>query len=304
MKKKTLISIVGPTAVGKTGVAIELAKQFKAEIISSDSRQFYKEISIGTAKPEVGELAQIPHHFINNLFISENYNASFFEDQVIEFLNSYFKTNDVAIMCGGSGMYVDAVLRGFDSEVPTANEKLRAELNSKYQEFGLTYLQSILRDIDPKAFESIDIQNSKRLIRAIEICKVTGKSNAEIKKGKAKQRPFNTIEIGLELPRPLLYERINQRVDLMLARGLVDEVKSVEKHRNNNALKTVGYKETFNYLDGNCTLEECTEKIKTNSRRYAKRQLTWFKRNQALEWFSPKEINKISKYIRTIIEQQ
>jgi tRNA dimethylallyltransferase len=304
LKKKTLISIVGPTAVGKTGVAIELAKQFKAEIISSDSRQFYKEISIGTAKPEVGELAQIPHHFINNLFISENYNASFFEDQVIEFLNSYFKTNDVAIMCGGSGMYVDAVLRGFDSEVPTANEQLRAELNIKYQEFGLTYLQSILRDIDPKAFESIDIQNSKRLIRAIEICKVTGKSNAEIKKGKAKQRPFNTIEIGLELPRPLLYERINQRVDLMLAQGLVDEVKSVEKHRNNNALKTVGYKETFNYLDGNCTLEECTEKIKTNSRRYAKRQLTWFKRNQALEWFSPKEINKISKYIRTIIEQQ
>ncbi|MFT4755565.1 MAG: tRNA dimethylallyltransferase [Vicingaceae bacterium] len=304
MKKKILISIVGPTAVGKTATAIELAKQFEAEIISSDSRQFYKEISIGTAKPTADELAKIPHHFINNLSISESYNASFFEDQVIEFLNSYFKTNDVAIMCGGSGMYVNAVLKGFDSEIPTANEKLRTELNSKYQEFGLTYLQNILEKIDPIHFGSIDIHNSKRLIRAIEICKITGKSNAEIKKGEAKQRPFNTIEIGLELPRPCLYEQINQRVDLMLGQGLVEEVKSLQEHKNNNALKTVGYKETFDYLDGIYTLEECTEKIKTNSRRYAKRQLTWFKRNQELVWFSPKEINKISKYIRTKIEQQ
>lgn len=300
--RKTLISIVGPTAVGKTSTAIRVAKELNAEIISSDSRQFYKEISIGTAKPTPTELEEIPHHFINHLSISEDYNASKFENEVINFLSKYFEKNDVAIMCGGSGMYNDAVIKGFDSEVPSADESVRADLNEKYEVHGLSYLQEMLLKLDPLAHEQLDIQNSKRLIRAIEICMLTGKTNAEVKKGIEKKRTFDVIQIGLELPRPLLYERINQRVDLMIDEGLLEEVKSVISHRDKNALNTVGYKEVFDYLDGTINWDLCVEKIKTNSRRYAKRQLTWFKRNDQIEWFSPNEINKISKYIRTIIQ--
>jgi len=301
--KKTLVSIVGPTAVGKTSTAISIAKQLNAEIISSDSRQFYKEISVGTAKPTELELNQIPHHFVNHLSIKEDYNASKFEKEVIDFLSNYFKKNDVAIMCGGSGMYVDAVLRGFDNEIPTADEALRELLKKEYQEQGLSYLQERLLEIDPVAYKNTDIQNSKRLMRAIEICVLTGKTNAEVKKGIAKKRDFNIIQIGLELPRNLLYERINHRVDLMVAEGLLNEVKSVVSYKEKNALNTVGYKEVFNFLEGLTDWPLCVEKIKTNSRRYAKRQLTWFKRNDTIEWFSPTEINKISKYIRTIIEK-
>ncbi len=299
---KTLISIVGPTAVGKTSTAIKIAKLFNAEIISSDSRQFYKEISIGIAKPTEIEVEQVPHHFIDQLSIAEDYNASKFEHEVIEFLHTYFKSKDTIILCGGSGMYNDAVIKGFDNEIPTADEELREELGQKYQEQGITYLQELLLKVDPLAYKSIDIQNGKRLMRAIEICKLTGKTNAEIKKGIEKKRDFNIIQIGLELPRHLLYERINQRVDLMIGEGLLNEVKSVASHREKNALNTVGYKEIFNHLDGHLTWDLCVEKIKTNSRRYAKRQLTWFKRNNRIKWFLPNEINKISKYIRTTIQ--
>ena len=300
--KKKLISIVGPTAVGKTSTAINIAKLFNAEIISSDSRQLYKEISIGTAKPTELEVKQVPHHFIDHLSITEDYNASKFENEVIDFLSTYFNDKDIIVMCGGSGMYNDAVIKGFDNEVPTADEDFRAELGKEYQEQGLPYLQELLLKVDPVAYENIDIQNSKRLIRAIEICKLTGKTNAEVKKGINKKRDFDIIQIGLELPRNLLYKRINQRVDLMIDEGLLNEVKSVVSYREKNALNTVGYKEVFDYLDGSITWDLCIEKIKTNSRRYAKRQLTWFKRNERIKWFSPNEINKISKYIRTTIQ--
>jgi len=300
--KKTLISIVGPTAVGKTSTAIHIAKKLGTEIISSDSRQFYKEISIGTAKPTALELREVTHHFINHLSISEEYNASKFENEVIEFLDSYFTNKDTAILCGGSGMYNDAVLKGFDTEIPTADATFRKELRQNYEEQGLPYLQDLLLRIDPLAYKSIDIHNSKRLMRAIEICKLTGKTNAAVKKGISKQRNFDIIQIGLELPRSLLYERINQRVDLMIHEGLLNEVKSVALYREKNALNTVGYKEVFDYLDGNITWDAAVEKIKTNCRRYAKRQLTWFKRNERIKWFSPNEINKISKYIRRTIK--
>lgn len=303
MKQKTLISIVGPTAVGKTSTAIKIAQAFNAEIISSDSRQFYNEISIGTAKPTKEELAQVPHHFINHLSISQNYNASKFEEDVVSFLSTYFEQHGIAIMCGGSGMYVDAVIKGFDNEIPTANQELRCELNNAFESKGISYLQNKLLELDPEAFQTIDIKNSKRLLRAIEICVMTGKTNSEIKQGIEKERDFNIIQIGLELPRFQLYERINQRVDSMIAEGLINEVKEVLPFRNMNALKTVGYKEVFEFLDGKSTLELCIEKIKTNSRRYAKRQLTWFKRNDKIQWFSPSEINKISLYIRSIIEK-
>jgi len=300
--RKTLISIVGPTAVGKTSTAINIAKQLDAEIISSDSRQFYKEISIGTAKPTELELKQVPHHFINHLSITEEYNASKFENEVIEFLDSYFKNKDTAILCGGSGMYNDAVIKGFDNEIPTADAGIREELKQKYEEQGLAYLQDLLLNIDQLAYQNIDIRNSKRLMRAIEICKLTGKTNTAVRKGIEKKRNFDIIQIGLELPRNLLYDRINQRVDLMIHEGLIDEVKSVVSHREKNALNTVGYKEIFDYLDGIIPWNLAVEKIKTNSRRYAKRQLTWFKRNERIKWFLPNEINKISKYIRTTIQ--
>ena len=300
--KKTLIALVGPTAVGKTSTAINIAKQLDAEIISSDSRQFYKEISIGTAKPTELELKQVPHHFINHLSIGEDYNASKFENEVIEFLDEYFKNKDTVILCGGSGMYNDAVIKGFDKEIPTADATFREKLKQEYDEKGLSHLQNLLLDVDPKAYENIDIHNSKRLMRAIEICKLTGKTNAEVKKGIVKKRDFDIIQIGLELPRSLLYNRINQRVEIMIREGLLEEVKSVLPFREKNALKTVGYKEIFDYLDGTITWELSVEKIKTNSRRYAKRQLTWFKRNEKIMWFSPNEINKISKYIRKTIQ--
>lgn len=301
--KKTLISIVGPTAVGKTRTAIKIAKLFNAEIISSDSRQFYKEISIGTAKPTEEELKEVPHHFINNLSITEDYNASKFENEVITFLSNYFKKNDIAIMCGGSGMYIDAVVKGFDNDIPTADEPFRAELKEKFNELGLPYLQSQLLNIDPEAYSKIDIQNSKRLMRALEICHLTGKTNAEVKKGINKKRDFDIIQIGLEMPRKLLYARINQRVDAMIDEGLLNEVKSVVSYREKNALNTVGFKEVFNFLDDKTDWNLCVEKIKTNSRRYGKRQLTWFKRNEQIQWFAPTELNKISKYIRTTIEK-
>ena len=300
--KKTLIALVGPTAVGKTSTAINIAKQLDAEIISSDSRQFYKEISIGTAKPTELELKQVPHHFINHLSIGEDYNASKFENEVIEFLDEYFKNKDTVILCGGSGMYNDAVIKGFDKEIPTADATFREKLKQEYDEKGLTHLQNLLLDVDPKAHENIDIHNSKRLMRAIEICKLTGKTNAEVKKGIVKKRDFDIIQIGLELPRSLLYNRINQRVEIMIREGLLEEVKSVLPFREKNALKTVGYKEIFDYLDGTITWELSVEKIKTNSRRYAKRQLTWFKRNEKIMLFLPNEINKISKYIRKTIQ--
>ena len=300
--KKTLIALVGPTAVGKTSTAINIAKQLDTEIISSDSRQFYKEISIGTAKPTELELKQVPHHFINHLSIGEDYNASKFENEVIEFLDEYFKNKDTVILCGGSGMYNDAVIKGFDKEIPTADATFREKLKQEYDEKGLTHLQNLLLDVDPKAHENIDIHNSKRLMRAIEICKLTGKTNAEVKKGIVKKRDFDIIQIGLELPKSLLYNRINQRVEIMIREGLLEEVKSVLPFREKNALKTVGYKEIFDYLDGTITWELSVEKIKTNSRRYAKRQLTWFKRNEKIMWFSPNEINKISKYIRKTIQ--
>ena len=300
--KKTLIALVGPTAVGKTSTAINIAKQLDTEIISSDSRQFYKEISIGTAKPTELELKQVPHHFINHLSIGEDYNASKFENEVIEFLDEYFKNKDTVILCGGSGMYNDAVIKGFDKEIPTADATFREKLKHEYDEKGLTHLQNLLLDVDPKAHENIDIHNSKRLMRAIEICKLTGKTNAEVKKGIVKKRDFDIIQIGLELPRSLLYNRINQRVEIMIREGLLEEVKSVLPFREKNALKTVGYKEIFDYLDGTITWELSVEKIKTNSRRYAKRQLTWFKRNEKIMWFSHNEINKISKYIRKTIQ--
>lgn len=301
MKRSILIVVIGPTAVGKTSTSIKLAKQFNAEIISADSRQFYKEISIGTAKPSLEELTEIKHHFINNLSIQENYNASDFEKECLEFLDDYFKEKEVAVLCGGSGMYINAVINGFDDHVPTANLELRKELNKQLEKEGISGLQLKLKTLDPDCYNTIDIHNSKRVLRALEICLLTGQPNSLIKTGKKKERPFEVIKIGLEMDRKQLYDRINKRVDLMIEEGLLEEVKTVTQWAQQNALKTVGYKELFHYLNGETSLEFAIEKIKINSRRYAKRQLTWFKREADTKWFHPTQIDKISGYIRNLL---
>jgi len=298
VQKPTLISIVGPTAVGKTTMAIELAKEFKTEIISADSRQFYIELNIGTAKPSKSELETAKHHFVNTLSITTDYNASDFEKDALAFLNDYFKQKKTAILCGGSGMYVDALLKGFDSGVPTADEDIRANLNEKFASNGIESLQEQLKELDPALYNTIDLQNTKRLLRAIEVCLITGKPFSEIRKNDPKIRPFNVVKIGLDQDRDQLYNKINHRVDLMVKAGLVEEVESVLKYKEKNALKTVGYKELFSYLEGQKSLTEAIEKIKVNSRRYAKRQLTWFKKDKEIEWFTPDQKAQIIEYIR------
>jgi len=298
LKKKFLISIVGPTAVGKTSMAIELAKLFNTDIISADSRQFYKELSIGTAKPKQEEQSEAKHHFIDNLSIIEDYNASDFEKDVITFLDEFYKKKDVIILCGGSGMYVDAVLKGFDEELPTINHQIREDLNLQLKEEGIGSLQNLLLTLDPEFYHTVDLNNSKRLLRAIEVCLVTGKPYSSIRKGKNQKRNFETIKIGLELDRKKLYHRINQRVDSMIQEGLVDEAKSVKKFQEKNALKTVGYRELFSFFKGEYDFEHAIEKIKVNSRRYAKRQLTWFKRDLEIQWYQADKKAEISKYIR------
>lgn len=304
MEKPLLIVIVGPTGVGKTKTAIDLAKEFDAEIISSDSRQFYKELSIGTAKPDKEELKQAKHHFVNTLSIQEDYNASDFEKDVLHFLKDYFSRKKIAILCGGSGMYINAVTDGFDNRLPGSDPVLRKHLLTGFEKSGIVFLQQELLRRDPEFYERIDRQNSKRLLRAIEICHLTGKSNLEIRKGEQNERFFDTLKIGLELNRKELYHRINQRVDKMMEAGLLDEVKSVIEFKEKNALKTVGYRELFNYLDGEVSLNDAVEKIKVNSRRYAKRQLTWFKKDSTVEWFSPYQFDKISMYLRNSFTNQ
>lgn len=293
----TLISIVGPTAIGKTSLAIKLAQHFNTEIISADSRQFFRELSIGTAKPTSEELTQAKHHFVNNLSIAEDYNASDFEDEAIDLLSHLFKKHHKVILCGGSGMYVDAVTKGFDSQMPSSDETIRKQLNELFEQEGITALQNKLLELDPVFYHKVDLQNSKRLLRAIEVCLISGKPYSSIRKGEGKKRPFQIIKIGLEMDRSLLYERINQRVDQMIKAGLLNEVKSVLKYKDQNALKTVGYRELFNYLEGRLTFEEAVEKIKVNSRRYAKRQLTWFKKDAEINWFNPTELTAIVNFI-------
>jgi len=296
-KKPNLIVLIGPTAVGKTSTAIKIAQAINAPILSADSRQFYKELSIGTAKPTLKEQAAAKHHFIDNKSIAEEYNASDFEKEAISFLEMHFKTNSNAILCGGSGMYIDAVCKGFDSEVPSSDDNIRQELQNEFEKNGIKSLQKKLKSLDAVYYGTVDLNNAKRLMRAIEVCLITGKPYSAIRQGKSVVRSFNIVKIGLMMERAHLYERINKRVDLMMEAGLLEEVKSVERYRENNALKTVGYRELFLYLDGKYTLSEAVEKIKVNSRRYAKRQLSWFKKDGEISWFEPNNWEQILDYL-------
>ncbi len=292
---KYLISIVGPTAIGKTALSIKLAQHFNTEIISADSRQFFKEIQIGTAAPTKEELTQAKHHFIHHKSIKNNYNVGAFEKDALQCLNTLFKTKNIVIMVGGSGLYVDAISKGLDY-FPDIDKSIREDLNKKFEELGISVLQKQLKLLDTKAYNSIAIDNPHRVIRALEICIGSGKPYSSfLNQGKA-NRNFKTITVGLTAERDIIYNRINQRVDIMMQQGLLNEVKTLLPFQSLNALNTVGYKELFNYFNGGWTLDFAVAEIKKNTRRFAKRQLTWFKKNESTLWFdyktSAKEIIK------------
>lgn len=279
-----LISIVGPTAIGKTALSIKLANYFNTEIISADSRQFFKEMQIGTAAPSKEELAAAKHHFIHHKSIHDHYNVGAFEKDALICLNTLFKTHNVVIMVGGSGLYVDAVTNGLDN-FPKVDASIRENLNTDLISKGLPYLQNKLKELDITSYNTIAIDNPQRVIRALEICIGSGKPYSSfLNKGKVK-RNFKTITIGLTAERETIYNRINKRVDIMMQAGQLDEVKSLVEYQNLNALNTVGYKELFNFLNGEWTLDFAVSEIKKNTRRFAKRQLTWFKRNKQTLWF-------------------
>ena len=294
--KKNLIVIAGPTAIGKTSLSIKLAKKLKTEIISCDSRQFYKELSIGTAVPSEDELKKIQHHFIQNLSIKEGYNIGEFEKDAILKIESLFKKHNNVILVGGSGLYIDAVCKGIDI-LPDISKKIRENLNIQYKKNGLAWLQNEVKELDPEYFEYVDTKNPQRLMRSLETYTASGKKISSLHKKKDKKRDFNIIKIGLEIDRESLYRKINSRVDKMINDGLIEEAKDLIKYRHYNALNTVGYKELFDFLDGNSNLETAIEKIKQNTRRLAKRQITWFKRDKSINWFTIDEYQEIVKTI-------
>ena len=299
----TLIVLAGPTASGKTQLAIELAQHFHTEIISADSRQFYREIPIGTAAPTPEQLKAVPHHFIGNLSVTDDYNVSTYEKEVLELLKKKFISNPVMIMTGGSGLYINAVCKGID-DIPNPDKSLRNELNQLFLEKGIETLRTKLNAIDPEYYSVVDHNNPKRLLRALEVCLQTGEKYSKLRKNKDSKRPFNIIKVGLEVPREILNERINKRTDEMIRLGWIQEAESVIRYKDYNALNTVGFKELFKYLEGKWTLEHAVEKIKTNTRRYAKRQMTWFRKDTDITWFSPGNIKTIISHLDDKLNQQ
>jgi tRNA dimethylallyltransferase len=298
MKEKQLIVLVGPTAIGKTTIAIQLAQHFKCEIISADSRQFFKELTIGTAKPSKEELLAAKHYFINSHSIEEDYNVGKYETEAMELLNKLFDSNKYAILVGGSGLYIDAICKGFD-ELPKADKSVRLKLETLLQKEGIKGLQEMLKNLDIEYYNKVDLHNPQRISRALEVCLVTGKTYTSFRNGTIKKRNFNIIKVGLDCDRVKLYEKINLRVDTMIANGLLNEANNLISHKSLNALQTVGYKEVFEYFDAIRSLLETTELIKKNTRNYAKRQLTWFKKDKSTKWFQPNEIDKITSYIES-----
>lgn len=292
----TLIVITGPTGIGKTNLSISLAQHLDTEIISADSRQFYKELKIGTAMPEEIQLSKVKHHFIGHLSIHDYYNASQFEFEVIDLLENLFKRKSQVLFVGGSGMYIDAVCRGID-DLPEIDKEIRAELQNKFEKEGIESLRFELRRLDPEYYNIVDLKNPKRILKGLEICLMTGKTYTSFRKSIIKQRDFKMIKVGLTMNREKLYRRIDERVDKMIGEGLVDEAREFYLHRNLNALKTVGYKELFEHFDGNYDLNKAIELIKRNSRHYAKRQLSWFGRDKEIRWFDPTEEKEIMNYI-------
>ncbi len=299
MKKnseKTLIVLTGPTAVGKTDLSIQIAQMLGTHIISADSRQFYNDLKIGVATPSQNQLQIVKHYFIGHLSIGDYYNVSMFENQALKVLDSIFENSDFAIVTGGSGLYLDALCYGID-DLPDVNEEVRNELKLFYKDNGIQGLRLKLKSIDPEFYQEVDIANPNRMMRAIEVFLITGEKFSALRKKTSKKRNFKTKMIILERERTEIFNRINSRVDVMIQQGLIEEALSVIKFRNTNALNTVGYKEIYEWIDNKCSLVQAIEKIKTNTRRYAKRQITWFKKYADAKWINPDDFEAIKFFI-------
>lgn len=296
MTRKTLIAIAGPTASGKTALAIEVASHYRTEIVSADSRQFYRELPVGTAQPSADELAAIPHHFVASRSIFEELNAGRFEEEALAVISRLFPMHDEVVLTGGSGLFLDAVCKGLDA-LPRTSPEVRESLNNIRQEEGLVPLQAMLREADPVYYEKADLNNPQRMIRALEVFISSGKPYSSFLKEQAKPRPFRIVKFAIDMDRPVLYHRINARVDAMMAAGLLEEARQVYPHRHLKTLETVGYTELFNYFDGKTSLEEAIDLIKRNTRRFAKRQITWLKRDRDVIWLRPEDFQRIPALI-------
>ena len=295
---KTLVVLLGPTGVGKTELSLKLAEFLDSPILSADSRQLYKELTIGTAAPTPAEQARIKHYFVGTLQLTDYYSASQFEEDVISLLTDLYQSHETILMSGGSMMYIDAVCKGID-EIPTIDETLRADLKSLYQREGIDPIRQQLKILDPVFYKQVDLKNHKRVIHALEVCLMAGKPYSSLRTAKAKHRPFRILKIGLQREREELYERINHRVDMMMEQGLLEEARSVYHLRHLNSLNTVGYKELFNYFSGEWSLDFAIEKIKQNTRIYSRKQMTWFKRDKEIRWFHPEQTEEIKDWIHT-----
>ena len=301
MPEKHVLVIVGPTAVGKTQLTVKLAKELGVSVLNADSRQVFKELKIGTAKPAPIEMSGVKHYFVNDRNITQEFSAGHFEKEGLEVLAEIFKNRDVAIVSGGSGLYVDALCYGF-SDIPKVKNELRENIKERVKKEGLEVLFEQLKILDPNYANEIDPDNQQRIVRALEVCIGTGKPFSAFRTGSAQKRNFKIHFIGLELPRELLYERINSRMDMMVENGLFEEAQRMLPYRQHNALQTVGYTEIFGYLDGHYDKQEAIRLLKRNSRRYAKRQLTWFKKNESVHWFEPTQIDQILKLVKSWID--
>jgi len=297
---KHLIVIAGPTAIGKTALAIKVAQYFQTDIISADSRQFYREMSIGTAKPSPEELAQATHYFINSHSIRDEFTVGDFEQQALVLLEGIYQQKDIAVLAGGSGLFINAITKGFDN-LPKAPAEVREELNELFSKDGIEALQNMLKELDPDYYTEVDLQNPQRIIRALEVSIFTKKPFSTFRTNSSVNRPFDIIKIGLNMPREALYEQINIRVDQMIRAGLVEEARELLPFRKYNALNTVGYSELFDFFDKKVSLEEAVTAIKQNTRRFAKRQLTWFRKDQETEWFTPDQFPDVINYINSRI---
>ena len=300
-ENKKLIVVLGPTAIGKTALAIEVAKHYNTQIVSSDSRQFYKELNIGVARPSDEELSAVPHHLIANLSVKDYYNVSMYEHDALMALTGVFQKNDVAVCVGGSGLYIDALCIGI-ADMPDPTPELKQRLRNDYEKGGLEELRFQPKFLDPTYYNEVDLANHMRILRALEVCYTTGKPFSEVRKQGVKKRPFEIIKIGMAMDRDTLNHRINKRVDIMMDMGLLSEVETVSQYRQYTALNTVGYKEIFDYMDQKISLQQAVENIKTNTRRYAKRQMTWFRRYSDIKWINITEYTNILKQALEIIE--
>ena len=298
--KNTLIVLIGPTGVGKTELSLSIAEHFKTCIVSADSRQLYADLKIGTAAPTHDQLARVPHHFVGTLRLTDYYSAAQYEAEVMVKLKELFQQNDVVVLTGGSMMYVDAICKGID-DIPTVDKETRELMIQRYEEEGLEKLCSELKLLDPEYYQIVDLKNPKRVIHALEICYMTGKTYTSFRTREIKKRPFRIIKIGLTREREELYNRINRRVDEMMEKGLLEEARSVAEYKHLNSLNTVGYKEIFKYIDGEWPLDFAIEKIKQNSRIYSRKQMTWFKRDTEISWFHPEKKEEIMNHIKNLL---